>query len=1231
MKKENLLRKRVLFFLLDAIFNLLLPVVEMLFSRNLIKKIKMKKGLLPFLFILFFIISCDKKDVTLFQLISSDLSGIHFANTITENDSINVLEIEYVYNGGGVGIGDFNNDGLQDIYFTGNMVANRLYINEGDFKFKDVTEQAGVAGEDRWCSGVAVVDINKDGWLDMYVSATLRGDSLSRTNLLYINQGTNSEGIPTFIESANAYNLANGGHSTQGAFFDFDLDGDLDLYLMDHEKPTTTYRHKITDGTALNNDHLYRNNGDGAFTDISREAGILLEGFGLGVAITDINLDGWPDVYVANDYVSNDLLWINNQDGTFSNRVADYFKHQSYSAMGNDVMDINNDGLVDIITLEMLPEDNKRKKMMKRANSYTTYINNEKYHYEYQYIRNTLQLNNGFGPDGHPVFSEIGQLSGVYQTDWSWTPLLADFDNDGFRDLIITNGFPKDVTDQDFAAYRSGPAGAVAGNMYLQNLIPEIKIPNYAFKNKGDLTFSDATKEWGLEIPSYSNGAAYADLDNDGDLDLVINNINDKAFVYKNQLYGAAREEGKINNFLRVKLKGGKENRPIDGAKIIIHYGGDKKSFYEQSVYRGYLSSVEDIAHFGLGATAVVDSLRVIWPGGKQQQMTNLEVNQVLEINYDEARLNPGFDINSEMYYTKAVPLFEEASERYSIRHMHLETDKVDFNLQVTLPHKFTQNGPGIAVADVNSDGLEDFFVGGSAGNRGTLYIQNREGKFEQSSDFPGTDDKQEDLGVLFFDADNDGDQDLYIVSGSYEFKPGLPELKDRLFLNNGKGQFELSTSAIPEIATNGSVVIAADYDKDGDLDLFVGGNVMPGKYPLPDRSFILNNENGRFTDVTDEIAPGLKDVGIINDAKWTDYDNDGNMDLILAGEWMPLTFFKFSDGKFTNVTASTGLADHVGWWNSLASGDFDQDGDIDYVAGNLGLNTNFTGTTDHPMTVYAKDFDGNGSIDPIITTYLKASDGTLKEFPMHAKDDLTFLIPRMKKKFPQYAGYSEATIHQVLTPEEISSAKVMRATHLASSYIENQGDGTFKISPLPLKAQFAPLFGMLVEDIDQDGFLDVVAVGNSYSTEVSTGRYDALTGLYLKGDGKGAFELRGVDTGFFVDGDAKGIAKINANGKQLWLVTQNNDSLRVFETLDQHPRVEKAIVFKAEPMDAFAEIIMSDGRSFKHEFLYGAGYLSQSTRVLRVSGAVESLFVTDFAGTKRKVDFSDQILASKE
>lgn len=1217
-------------------FNLIYPHPKLTTIKNLPSVKAFCRGTYLVLLLLS-VTACKEETDTLFKLVPHESSSVTFSNEIIENDTLNIIDMEYVYNGGGVGIGDFNNDGLQDIYFTGNVVDNKLYLNQGDLKFKDVTKTAGVEGANRWSSGVAVVDINNDGWLDIYVGATILTDSSARGNLLYVNKGLDLEGVPTFVESAKKFGIDDKGHTTHSAFLDYDKDGDLDLYVLsnyiDEKQSPSKYRPKMVDGSSYNNDQFYRNNGDNTFTNVTKEVGILIEGYGLGLAVTDINQDSWPDIYVSNDYISNDLLWINNQDGTFSNQVSKYFKHQSGSAMGNDVADINNDGLVDVIAVDMMPEDNKRKKMMIRSNSYSTYINNEKFGYEYQYVRNTLQLNNGVTPDGHPVFSEIGQLSGLHQTDWSWAPLLADFDNDGFRDVIISNGFPRDVTDHDFATYASGIGGSLLTTVQLLDSIPEVKIANYAYKNNGDLTFSDKTIDWGLNLPSYSSGAAYADLDNDGDLDLVVNNINDKAFIYENQLYSGSDKKDNQNNFLRIRLEGGKERIPIEGTKILLHLGEGEKLFYEQSVYRGYLSSVETVAHFGLGGQNTVDSIRIIWPDGKQQLLLEVDANQVLAVDYDKAETVPSSDFNREIQLVDNTTIFVDASESLNIRYKHEEQDKVDFNIQVTLPHKFTQNGPGIAVGDIDGNGLDDFFIGGSAENSGIFYLQEEGGTFRSSVDLLVSEagKEKEDLGVLFFDADNDDDLDLYIVSGSYEFKPGSPELQDRLYINNGEGKFNIDTSALPSFRSNGSVVIAADYDKDGDLDLFISGNVIPGQYPFPDKSFILNNENGKFTDVTEKIAPGLSHIGIVNDAIWSDVDNDGNIDLLVAGEWMPLTLFKSDGNAFDNVTSSTGLQDYVGWWNSLTAGDYDKDGDVDFIAGNLGLNTNFKGSSEQPLSVYAKDFDGNGSIDPIVTTFMKATDGTLKPFPMHAKDDLTFLIPRMKKKFPKYGIYSQASINEVLSSEEMEGALIMHANHLATSYVENIGDGTFKISALPLKAQFAPVFGMLSEDFDKDGNLDVILVGNSYSTEVTTGRYDALIGLYLKGNGKGEFGLMGPESGFFVDGDAKGIATLEANGKQILVVTQNQDSVKTFKVQQISESAEKNIVIKANPTDAYAEIELEDGKKIKHEFYYGSGYLSQSARELRVLRTVKSIKVFDFRGNMRLINLDEKVVVSRE
>lgn len=1179
---------------------------------------------------------CKEEKPTLFQLVPPEQSHVHFSNRITENDTLNILKEEYVYNGGGVGIGDFNNDGLSDIYFTGNMVSNALYLNQGNrgsapMEFKDITQAAKVTGEGKWCSGVALVDINEDGWLDMYVSATLKKDSVSRKNLLYINNGLDENGVPTFTESASDYGIADAGHTTQAAFFDYDLDGDLDLYLLtnviDFKQPTN-YREKIVDGSAINNDRLYRNDGnsrDGhpVFTNITKEAGILVEGFGLGITVSDINLDGWPDIYITNDYLSNDLLYINNQDGTFTNRISDYLRHQSYSAMGTDVVDFNNDGLVDIIALDMLPESNSRKKQMIGPNNYTTYIKNEQYGFQHQYVRNTFQLNNGFTPDGEPSFSEIGLLAGIYQTDWSWSPLVADFDNDGYKDLIVTNGFPKDVTDRDFASYRSGPAGGVASDAILQNAIPVVKISNYGFKNNGaiagqSLTFTDKTEAWGLNIPSFSNGAAYGDLDNDGDLDFVVNNINNSAFVYKNTLYDTEKE-GTKNDYLRVKMEGEQSNQRGVGARVIINYDEGKMQYFENALYRGYLSTMENAAHFGLGAVEKVDSLQIFWPDGKSQLLLDVKADQTITLKYGDAK-NTTQEINQELQLATHQTLFKEVSADYNIRFRHQEEDRIDFNLQRTLPHKYTQGGPGIAVGDVNGDGLDDFYVGGAAGKKGTLFMQNQSGRFTESpGNISNLEKSGEERGVLLFDADNDGDLDLYTVSGSYEFQRNAAELQDHLYANNGKGTFTLADNALPEFHVSGSCVKAADFDQDGDLDLFVGGHVAPGQYPKPVNSYVLRNDNGTFTDITHEVCPELTGFGMVTDALWTDFDNDGRVDLLIAAEWQPLTFFKNTDSGFKNITKNTGINDKVGWWNSLAAGDFDNDGDIDYIAGNLGLNTTYKASQEYPLSVYAKDFDENGGYDAVLVCYIKDETGTFRPYPVHSRDDMISQMIRIRRDFPKYEQYGRATIDSIFTEKDLEGAIIYHANHMESSYIENVGEGKFKIKVLPMKAQIAPLFGMLSQDVDGDGNLDVLAVGNSYATEVFTGRYDALNGLYLKGDGKGNFTpVKLGSSGWYVPGDAKGLALLKgANDEKLYLATQNQDSLKVYAS--QKTTAKNAIAL--EPMDAWAEISMNDGSKCRAEFYYGSTYLSQSTRHFYVSEKATSVTIYDFSGRSRQIN----------
>lgn len=1158
-----------------------------------------------------------------FRLLSSDQTRVDFNNRIIEDDTFNILNFEYVYNGGGVAIADFNNDGLPDIYFTGNMVPNRLYLNRGNLEFEDVTGVAGVAAGNRWCSGVAVIDVNGDGLKDIYVCATTYADPSRRRNLLFVNQGMGDEGIPAFSEMAEAYGVADSSHSTAAAFIDYDRDGDMDLFVianeMEEKKTPNVYR-KAGEAAPERIDRLYRNDWDSlkghpVFTNVSEEAGIVHDGYSLGVNVSDINLDGWSDLYVTNDYLSQDLVYINNGDGTFTNKAKEYFQHTSYSAMGNDVVDLNNDGLPDVIALDMMPEDNFRKKTMLMSNNYITYINNEKYDYQYQHVRNTFQANQGIDPTtGQPVFGDVALMSGMSSTDWSWAPLVADFDQDGLRDIIITNGFPKDITDRDFSDYNVD-VGRYASRDMLLTKIPSVKLKNYAYKNLGQNRFEDVTDKWGVKLPSFSNGATYADLDNDGDLDYVVNNINDPAFIYQN----LTNDQGtKTANWLRVQLNGSINNPSGMGTKIWL-YTGDSLLYWDHSVYRGYLSSVEDVAHFGLGSNRVVDSIRVEWPLGQIQLFYDIPVNQLLTFSLKDARPTPDSGRGEPL-----KPLLQPITPSTLGNFVHEEIDFIDYNIQPLLLHKLSQYGPGIAVADINGDDLDDMYISGPTFKKGRFLIQQEDRSFAQVDLLPGEegDDKQqEELGVLLFDADGDGDNDLYLVSGSAEFEAGHSAYTDRMF-RNIDGRFVEDTTALPSFLVSGSCVRAADYDRDGDLDLFVGGRTYPHEYPRPVSSYVLRNESekGAIRYVMDKEASAVfQDMGMVTDALWTDFDGDGWVDLVIAGEWMPVTFVKNNNGTLKDVTSTTGLADKRGWWNSLVAGDFDKDGDMDYIAGNLGTNTINQASDQYPLGIYAADFDGNGGLDAVPTVYLKDTDGRMKEFPYFGRGDITKQIVKLKGKYKSHSSFAQATIQDIFSSEELASAISFQANYMYTSYIENKGDGKFAITPLPTEVQIAPVYGMLVEDVDENGNPDVLMVGNDYSCEVLQGRFDAFRGMVLLGDGRGSFRPQSITrSGFVGPGDAKGLTYVlNPDGSMKVIATQNRDELKAYEL----PSSANARVLSLEDSDFAVIMHLEDGSQLRREVYFGHTFLSQSSRRIPIPTYVQKVEVITFGGERRTLD----------
>jgi len=1083
------------------------------------------------LILLTLIFACSKNNADqekLFTLLAPEDTNIKFSNSITESDSLNYFNYPYMYMGGGISAGDINNDGLIDLFFTANMLSNELYLNKGNFKFENITGNAGLTGDDRWFTGSTMVDINNDGYLDIYVSVSGKGEK--RNNLLYINNGN-----LTFTEKAKAYGIDNNGHTTQSTFFDYDNDGDLDLYIANYppisfQTPVEIYAYRVKNPRIQASDILYENKGDGTFTDVTIESGILNFGLSLSATAGDFNNDGWTDLYVSNDFDTPDYLYINNQNGTFKEVSQTVLNHTSQYGMGADIADYNNDNLLDFAQVDMTPEDNRRLKANMSSMNPQSFSKMINYGLHYQYMQNCLQLNQGIDTNGNLNFSEVSRIAGIATTDWSWAVLFSDLDNDGWKDIFISNGTRRDINNRDYFKKLNVKLkfDKTVSAEEIKN-IPSEKIANYVFKNNRDYSFENVVDEWGLEHGTFSNGAVYADLDNDGDLDVVFNNIDETASVYRNNNL-------KGNNFIKINLNGPEYNLNALGSRVYITTKSSSQ-MQELTLTRGFQSSVAPELHFGLEKNDTIEKIKVIWPNGRMSARENLIANQTLTFKYSESEThNPILNITEKIFETVSP-------DSLNINFKHSENMYDDYEKEPLLPHQTSLLGPGVAVADINGDGLDDFYIGGASKQSGVLYIQTPDGKFQVTNENVFEQDKEsEDMHALFFDADGDGDPDLYVVSGGNEFEINSPLLQDRLYINNGKGEFSKGEKNLPEIFSSGSRVKPADFDNDGDLDLFVGGRLTPGQYPWPTNSYILKNNSGVFEDVTSQIAPDFENIGMVNDAVWTDFNNDSLLDLIIVGEWMPLSFFANENGTFKNVSHTTGLENTEGWWFSIEQADFDNDGDMDYVAGNLGLNYKYQATPKEPFEVFADDFDNNNRKDIVLSYY---NFGTL--FPVRGRSCSSQQIPSIATKFENYNSFAVADVSEVYGEEKLKTAEIhYKAKNFASSYIENLGNGKFKISNLPNAAQFSSVNKILVSDINNDGNEDILIAGNLYSSEIETTRNDSSIGLYLTGNGKGKFKaVEPYQSGLYIPGDVKDLATININNRNTVIAAKNNDSLQ--------------------------------------------------------------------------------------
>jgi hypothetical protein len=1072
-------------------------------------------------------LSCSQDEARegLFSRVSPSRSGITHQNTLRFDQKFNIYTYRNFYNGGGVAIGDINNDGLPDLYFTVNQGENKLYLNKGSFEFQDITDGAGVGGSKAWSTGVTMVDINGDGLLDIYVcnSGSVRGDN--KENELFINNGN-----LTFTERADEFGLADQGYGTHAAFFDYDQDGDLDAYLLNNSYQAigsfNLRKNERPNRDPLGGDKLLRND-NGRFVDVSEAAGIYgsVIGFGLGVTAGDVNNDGWIDLYISNDFFERDYLYINNRNGTFTESLVSSMRSISAASMGADMADINNDGWPEIFVTEMLPGEHARYKTVTTFEDWNRYQYNVSNDYYHQFTRNTLQLNNQDG-----TFSEIGRMAGVESTDWSWGALMADFDNDGWRDLYVSNGIRQDLTNQDFLQFASSEemvrsVVSKSGVNYkkLVEVIPSNANSNYAFKNNGKLGFENVTTEWGVDFPSFSNGTAYGDLDRDGDLDLVINNVDDLPWILEN------RADKRLGNFLQFELEGSGKNTQAIGAKVFAYTSNGIVSA-EQILTRGFQSSIDPILHLGVGADTLIGKIEIRWPDGRTSTLEGVKSRQRI-------KLKASGILNLAKTSAEKTPIFGKVD---TVAFTHRENTFVDFDRDRLVYHMISNEGPRACTGDVNGDGLNDVYIGGASGQSGSLLVQQKNGQFSSiAAELFAADSTAEDCGCTFFDADRDGDLDLYVTSGGNEFSSSSTALIDRLYLNGGS-RWRKSEQLLPSTKFEStSVVSAADMDQDGDQDLFVGVRLQPLYYGVPVSSYVLQNDGkGQFKDVTASWAPGLQQIGMITDGQWVDLDGDRDWDLVVAGEWTAIRVFINQDGRLQDQTEAWGLSATKGWWNRLAIKDLDGDGDADIVAGNHGWNSRFQASSKQPVTMWVNDFDGNGTIEHIVARYWGDT-----QYPMALRHDLVQQLPYLKKKYLKYENYKDQTVTDIFGPEALQRSVRLDAEELGSIVLWNEG-GRFRKELLPVEAQVSPVYGILAEDIDGDGQVDLLLGGNQYRAKPEVGRYDGSYGVYLRGLGNQQFAVvPNRDSGLLLDGEIRDLKLMQINGKRTLLVLRNNDS----------------------------------------------------------------------------------------